>query len=392
MINVEEVRKDTPGCEHKIHFNNAGSSLPTQFVTNAMQEYLAYEAVTGGYEAADFRSEDIFGFYNSAAQLLNTTPKNIAFTSSATSAFDIALSSVPLQKGDVIIIANEDYISNQLALLSLQNRLGIRLVRANSLDSGGIDLDNLHSLIKEHQPKLVSITHVPTNTGLIQPVEEVGKLCRKYDVLYLLDACQSVGQISVDVKAIGCDFLSATMRKFLRGPRGAGFLYVSDNALQKKLTPLFVDMRGAEWNSPDSFEVRADAKRFEEWELPYALVVGSKAAIEYALKIGIKNISDRNNDLCRIIRQKLNSIELRTLDVGPHLSSIITVDMPGKQPGEVVDYLRALRINTSSSHRNYAQIDFVKKKVEWALRISPHYYNTEDEIDSLIQGLEDLSE
>lgn len=357
-----------------------------------MQEYLAYEAVTGGYEAADFRSDDIFGFYKSAAQLLNTTSKNIAFTSSATSAFDIALSSVPLQKGDVVIIANEDYISNQLALLSLQNRQEIKLVRANSLDSGGIDLDSLESLIKEHRPKLVSITHVPTNTGLIQPVEEVGKLCRKHDVLYLLDACQSVGQIPVDVRAIGCDFLSATMRKFLRGPRGAGFLYVSDNVLQKNMTPLFVDMRGAEWNNADSFEARPDAKRFEEWELPYALVIGSKAAIEYALKIGIKNISDRNNDLCRIIRKKLNSIELRTLDIGANLSSIITVDMPGKQPGEVVDYLRALRINTSSSHRSYAQIDFAKKKVEWALRISPHYYNTEDEIDSLIQGLEDLSE
>ncbi len=389
-MDLEKIRKETPGCHHKTHFNNAGASLPPLSVTKAMQDYLSFEAANGGYEAADAMAEEIQGFYKNAGDLLNTASKNIAFTSSATSSFALALSSVSLERGDTVLIANEDYISNQIALLSLQDRFGIKLLRARSLPTGGVDLNSMEDLIKKSQPKLVSLTHVPTNTGLIQPAEAVGKLCNENNVPYLLDACQSVGQLPVDVQRIGCDFLSATMRKFLRGPRGAGFLYVSDKILERKLAPLFVDMRGANWTSPDTYEVSMTAKRFEEWELPYALVLGSKSAINYALDIGLENIQARNKALCEILRNKLTSIELRVLDIGPSQSSIITVEIPGKQPQEVVDYLRSININTSSSHRSNAQIDFQSKKVDWALRISPHYYNTEDEIDNLIQSLEDL--
>jgi selenocysteine lyase/cysteine desulfurase len=391
-MNLDQIRKDTPGCASKIHFNNAGASLPTHAVTEAIRDYISFESLTGGYEAADIRKEEINEFYTSAAELINATANNIAFTSSATNSFALALSSIPFERGDKVLIANEDYISNQIAFLSLQQRLGIQLLRAKSLSTGGVDLSDMEELINTHHPKLVSLTHVPTNTGLIQPVEAVGKMCNEKNILYLVDACQSVGQIRVDVKKIGCDFLTATMRKFLRGPRGAGFLYASDNVLEKKLTPLFVDMRGAEWTDADTYEVRMNAKRFEEWELPYALVMGSKEAIQYALNVGIENIAERNKTLCDILRTKLNSIELKVLDLGEHQSSIITIEMPGKQPNEVLDYLRAININTSTSHRSNAQIDFASKKVDWALRISPHYFNSEDEIDSLIQSLEDLND
>ncbi|MCB0491236.1 MAG: aminotransferase class V-fold PLP-dependent enzyme [Cyclobacteriaceae bacterium] len=392
MMNIDEIRKDTPGCASKIHFNNAGASLPTSAVTDAIRDYISFESLTGGYEAADIKKAEIQEFYNSAARLVNTHENNIAFTSSATNSFSLALSSIPFERGDKVLIANEDYISNQIAFLSLQHRLGIQLIRAKSLSTGGVDLDDMEGLINKHHPKLVSLTHVPTNTGLIQPVEAVGKMCNDKGILYLVDACQSVGQIPVDIKKIGCDFLTATMRKFLRGPRGAGFLYASDRVLKEKLTPLFVDMRGAEWTGADTYEVRMNAKRFEEWELPYALVVGSKEAINYALNLGIENIAERNKTLCGILRAKLNSIELKVLDLGKHQSSIITIEMPGRQPNEVLEYLRAININTSTTHRSNAQIDFASKKVDWALRISPHYFSTEDEIDSLIQSLEDLND
>ena len=391
-MNIDEIRKDTPGCASKIHFNNAGASLPTSVVTDAIRDYISFESLTGGYEAADIKKAEIQEFYNSAARLVNTHENNIAFTSSATNSFSLALSSIPFERGDKVLIANEDYISNQIAFLSLQHRLGIQLIRAKSLSTGGVDLDDMEGLINKHHPKLVSLTHVPTNTGLIQPVEAVGKMCNDKGILYLVDACQSVGQIPVDIKKIGCDFLTATMRKFLRGPRGAGFLYASDRVMKEKLTPLFVDMRGAEWTGADTYEVCMNAKRFEEWELPYALVVGSKEAINYALNLGIENIAERNKTLCGILRAKLNSIELKVLDLGKHQSSIITIEMPGRQPNEVLEYLRAININTSTTHRSNAQIDFASKKVDWALRISPHYFNTEDEIDSLIQSLEDLND
>ena len=391
-MDIEQIRKDTPGCEKKIHFNNAGASLPPLPVTEAIRDYLSFESLTGGYETADIKSDEIAGFYDATGKLLNTSSSNIAFTSSATHAFALAVSSIPMQKGDTVLIANEDYISNQIAFLSLQNRLGIKLLRANSQSSGGVDVDHMEKLMDQHQPKLVSLSHVPTNTGLIQPVEEVGQLCKRRNITYVVDACQSVGQIPLDVNKIGCDFLSATMRKFLRGPRGAGFLFVSDNIIEKKWAPLFVDMRGAEWTGPETYEVQMNAKRFEEWELPYDLVMGSKAAIEYALRTGIENIEERNKSLCDILRSKLNSIELRILDQGSTQSSIITLEMPDKQPKEVLEYLRAININTSTSQLSNAQIDFGSKKVKWALRLSPHYYNTEDEIDTLIQALEDLND
>ncbi|HNV31080.1 MAG TPA: aminotransferase class V-fold PLP-dependent enzyme, partial [Cyclobacteriaceae bacterium] len=274
-MDIELLRQQTPGCAEKIHFNNAGASLMPQSVIDAMVDHINLETTSGGYEAADLKAKEITGFYDSAAQLINCKATNIAFTSSATNSFSRALSCIPFQEGDSILLANEDYISNQIAFLSLQKRFKIKILRAASLASGGVDVDDMKHLMDAHHPKLVSLTHVPSNTGLIQPVEEVGKLCAERDIYYLVDGCQSVGQIPVDVKKIKCDFLSATMRKFLRGPRGAGFLYVSDKIINQKLEPLFIDMRGADWITADEYTPRMDARRFEDWELPYALVLGS---------------------------------------------------------------------------------------------------------------------
>lgn len=391
-MNIDLLRKETPGCTQKIHFNNAGASLMPQSVIDAMIEHIQLEAIMGGYEAADLKAKEITGFYDSVAQLINCNATNIAFTSSATNSFSRALSCIPFQEGDSILLANEDYISNQIAFLSLQKRFKLKILRAASLASGGVDVDDMKRLMDAHHPKLVSLTHVPSNTGLIQPVEEVGELCSERDIYYLVDACQSVGQIPVDVKKIKCDFLSATMRKFLRGPRGAGFLYVSDKIINQKLEPLFIDMRGADWISADEYTPRMDARRFEDWELPYALVLGSKAAIDQALVVGSNEIQARNKHLCSLVRKAISGISrLRLLDIGERQSSIITVEIPNRKPQEVLAELRQQGINTSVGYRSFALIDFNAKNVEWALRISPHYYNTESEVEKLILAIKKLA-
>jgi len=387
-MNIDTLRHQTPGCKTKIHFNNAGASLMPQSVIDAMTDYIQLEATTGGYEAADLKANVIAGFYDSAAQLVNGMSTNIAFTSSATNSFARALSCIPFSEGDSILLANEDYISNQIAFLSLQKRFNINILRAASLPGGGVDVDDMKRLMDIHHPKLVSLTHVPSNTGLIQPVEEVGNLCEERDIYYLVDACQSAGQIPIDVKKIHCDFLSATMRKFLRGPRGAGFLYVSDKIINQKLEPLFIDMRGADWVSTDKYAPRMDARRFEEWELPYALVLGSKAAFDLAISLGLENIQRRNSLLCDQIREGISEIEgFRLLDIGAEQSSIITVEITGQKAQDVLQGLRNENINTSVGYRSFALIDFEAKHVEWALRISPHYYNTEAEVETLIHAL-----
>lgn len=387
-MNIDLLRKQTPGCKGKIHFNNAGASLMPQPVIDSMIEHIHLEAVLGGYESADLKAKEIAGFYDSTAQLLNCSANNIAFTSSATNSFSRALSCIPFSEGDSILLANEDYISNQIAFLSLQKKYNLKILRAKSLKAGGVDVEDMKRLMDIHHPKLVSLTHVPSNTGLIQPVEEVGKLCEEKNIYYLVDACQSVGQIPVDVQKIRCDFLSATMRKFLRGPRGAGFLYVSDKIINQKLEPLFIDMRGADWISADQYSPRMDARRFEEWELPYALVLGSKAAIDYANAIGLEKIKERNAYLCNRLRNGISEINgLRLLDLGPEQSSIITVEISGQKAQDVLHGLRHENINTSVGYRSFALIDFEAKDVEWALRISPHYYNTDEEVDILISAL-----
>lgn len=387
---VDKLRDETPGCRTKVHFNNAGAALMPLAVIDAQKNYLDHEAVTGGYEAADERALEIQGFYESMGRLLGCGAHNIAYTSSATNSFARALSAVPFEANDVILLANEDYISNQIAFLSLQKRLGVRLVRAESLPEGGVDVDSMRNLMDKHKPKLVSLTHVPTNTGLIQPVETVGQLCKERGLLYLVDGCQSAGQLPVDMKAIHCDFFTGTFRKFLRGPRGTGFLFVSDDVLKQNLWPLFVDMRGAEWTAPDDFEPRKDAKRFEDWEFNYSLVLGCRAAADYAMAVGLDNIQKRNAELCHSIRRKLSSLGLTTLDKGKHLSSIITVAIPGHEPTDVLHALRSDNINTSISSRSSALIDYDAKGVTWALRISPHYYNTEKEVEVLINTLKGI--
>lgn len=390
MLDINSLREDTPGCQTKIHFNNAGASLMPVPVLKSMKDYLDHEAAVGGYEAADSKKDNIQKFYKSTARLINAAERNIAFTSSATNSFARALSCVPFEKGDSILIANEDYISNQLAFLSIQKRFGIQLIRAASDARGGVDINDMKRLMEKHRPRLVSLTHIPTNSGLVQPVEKVGELCREQNILYLVDACQSVGQWSVDVKNIQCDFLSATFRKFLRGPRGAGFLYVSDRVIDQGLEPLFIDMRGATWTSPNQYQPRADALRFEDWEIPYALLVGSQVAIDYALNLGIENIQIRNKLLCDQLRKQLIYSNFEVLDQGEQLSSIITVRIPGEDGTVVMNQLRKININTSISYRDYAIIDFEKKGVDWALRISPHYYNTPSEIDILMKALKKL--
>ncbi len=387
-MNIENLREQTPGCKGKIHFNNAGASLMPKSVIDAMTQHIELEATIGGYESADLKSKEIAGFYESTSQLLNSSPGNIAFTSSATNSFARALSCIPFHTGDVILLANEDYISNQIAFLSLQKRFKVKIIRAASLNTGGVDVEDMARLMDFHHPKLVSLTHVPSNSGLIQPVEEVGKLCLDRNIYYLVDACQSAGQIPLDVQKIHCDFLSATMRKFLRGPRGAGFLYVSDKIINEKLEPLFLDMRGSDWIAADEYQVRMNARRFEDWEIPYALLLGSKTAIDLANELGLNNIQIRNKYLCDRIRKGISKLNgIRILDKGQDQSSIITIEIPGTNATEILKSLRNKNINTSVSDKHFALIDFEAKLVDWALRISPHYYNTEEEIDILIESL-----
>lgn len=390
-LDLEGLRADTPGCAHRIHLNNAGAGLVPRPVLDAVREHLELEARIGGYEAADESAEAVEGAYGAVADLVGAHARNIAFVENATVAFSQALSAIPFQAGDVVLTSRNDYVSNQIMYLSLQERLGIEVVRVPDLPEGGLDPDALERAARERRPRLVAVTQVPTNSGLVQPVAEVGRICREQELAFLLDACQSVGQMPVDVSELGCDFLAVTARKFLRGPRGVGFLYVSDRILEAGLTPLFPDLRGAQWVEADRYRPAPGAIRFENWEFPYALVLGLGRAARYALDLGLEPIRERAWGLAAGLRDALGEMEgVRVLDRGRERCAIVTVAVAGRDPDTLVRRLRERRINTSPSYRSYAVLDFDEKGVEGALRISPHCYNTDEEAEALLDALADL--
>jgi len=387
-LDIESLRADTPGTLHNIHLNNAGAGLMPIPVLLAIKEHLDFESQVGGYEASDKRESEIRAVYEALGSLIGSDPENVAITENATASFIQALSSVSFKAGDVIVTTRNDYASNQIMYLSLQSRMGVELVRVPEDPLGGLDVMAMEEAIHRRRPKLVAVTHVPTNSGLVQRVADVGAMCSQRDILYLVDACQSVGQMPVDVRDIGCDFLSATARKFLRGPRGVGFLYVSDRALDLGLEPLFPDMRAADWIDADLYQPAHGAQRFENWEFPYALVLGMGRAAEYAIDLGIEAIQDRAWALAAMVRDRLSEIDkLQVLDRGVEQCAIATVSVDGHNSSDLVASLAEAGINTSLSTREYAVLDFDDKGVDSAVRISPHYYNSEEEIEQLAETL-----
>ncbi len=390
-FDIDKIRKDTPYCSDKLFLNSAGSSLMSTVVVDKVEEYLEAEQQLGGYKVKDTRNDEIDELYDEAARLINCEPRNIAFTHDATDAYGKALSSIDFKPGDKIITSNDDYISNQINFLSLQKRYGIEIIRGNNLENGDLDLDHFDKLIRENNPRLVAITHIPTNSGLVQDVEAVGQICEKYDRLYLVDACQSVGQIPVNVKKIKCDFLSTTGRKYLRGPRGTGFLFVSDKAFQSDYAPLFIDMRGADWTAKDSYKVRSDAKRFETWESPYALIIGLKEAIKYANTVGIEAIDNYNQQIVSELRDLMASIPgVNVYDKGSTTCSLVTFTKDGKSLIETENHLSQNNVFYSVTDVSSARIDFAKKGIEWAIRLSPHYFNTSDEMKRVADVIREM--
>jgi cysteine desulfurase/selenocysteine lyase len=385
-MDLAQIRKDTPGCEEVIHFNNAGAALMPHPVLDAVTNHLQLESRIGGYEAEYRQENSIEHVYDSIAKLIGCRREEVAVIENATRAWDMAFYSIPLRAGDRILTAKAEYASNYIAYLQIAKKTGVQIEVIPNDEHGQVSIDALEKMI-DNRVKLVAITHVPTNSGLVNPAEEIGKVAKRAGALYLLDACQSIGQMTVDVNLIQCDMLSATGRKYLRGPRGTGFLFVRSSVLQQ-LEPPFLDLHSAEWTARNEYKIRDDARRFENWECNVAGKIGLGVAIDYAMNIGLGNIQQRVQSLADRLRSALQSVRgITVCDPGFQKCGIVSFIAEGIEPEEIRALLWNHKINVWRSVVEYTRLDMEERGLKKVVRASVHYYNTEEEIDKMIQVL-----
>ncbi|WP_020657599.1 aminotransferase class V-fold PLP-dependent enzyme [Amycolatopsis benzoatilytica] len=389
-FDVDRARTETPGSSEVAHFNNAGSSLPPARVTETVIDYLRTESRLGGYEAADQARDRVNDVYASVARLLNAGPDDIALTDNATRSWQAIFYALPFGPGDRILTARAEYASNAIAYLQIARRTGARVEVVDDDETGQLDVADLRRRI-DSSVKLIAVSHVPTQGGLVNPAEEIGAVAREAGIPFLLDACQSAGQLDLDVEKIGCDALSSTGRKYLRGPRGTGLLYVRPE-LRDRLEPAMLDLHSAVWTSPDEYAVDPTAKRFEVWERDFAAVLGLGAAVDYALEWGLPAIEERVTALGSTLRSRLAELDrVAVHDAGARKCGLVTFNVDGIPADQVKAHLQAAKINTSVTHATSAQYDFAARNLPDLVRASVHYYNTEDEIDRLVSEVAKLA-
>ncbi len=389
-FDVERARRDTPGVRRVLHLNNAGAALPPTPVLQAVQEHLDLEAAIGPYEAAEARAVELKRTYQAVARLIGCSTEEIALVENATRGWDMAFYSLDFKQGDRILTSHAEYASNYIAYQQVAGRTGAVIEVLPNDEHGQVSVDALEGALKQGRVALVGLTHIPSNGGLVNPVEAVGRLTRAAGVPFLLDACQAAGQWPLDVARIGCDMLAVTGRKFLRGPRGTGFLYVR-RGLIPSLEPPLLDLHAAAVVPRGGYEIHPTARRFENWERNVAATIGLGAAVDYALGWGIEAIRERVTLLAHALRAALAEIPGITVrDLGREKCGIVTFTVEGLPPGAVQEELRTQRINVYTVGARGTPIDMEARGLSSLVRASVHYYNDQDELARVIDAIRQL--
>jgi len=386
---IQQLRAETRGTTERIHFNNAGASMPPDAVVDTMVKYLQEEATFGGYETEAKYIGELEHTYELIAKLINAGTDEVAIVENASKGWGLAFHGLTFKEGDEIITSEMEYVSNLLGFLNAKKSYGAVVKVIPNDDEGNLSVAALENAISS-KTKLIAITHVPSTSGSMTPVVEIGKVARKHNILYLVDACQAIGQCQVDVKEIDCDMLAVTGRKYLRGPRGTGFMYVR-KSVQDQLKVTIMDDHATEWVTTDDFKLRDDARRFELYEKNRALTLGLNKAISYALNVGIDRIWQRIQLLSGSLRQQLNSIDgITVYDKGSQLSGIVTFSVAGLGSADVKKKLAEKHINVSVGKAVSTLLYMNRQQLKTVIRASVHYYNTEEELTILCNALVDI--
>jgi len=389
-LDVKALRADTPGCEHVIHFNNAGAGLMPQPVIDAVQGHLTLESIIGGYEAHAAADEAYQDTYRALEELFGAQKGEVALLENATRAWDQVFYGMDFNPGDRVITAQASYASNYLAMLQQKKRKQIEIDVIGNDELGQVDLKALESAITE-QTRLICLTHIPTNGGLINPAAAVGKIARRSGVPYLLDACQSVGQVAIDVDEIGCDFLSGTGRKYLRGPRGTGFLYVKSSSLDL-IEPPFLDLHSADWTETEEYKLAKDSSRFENWEGFVAGKIALGSAVRYLQELGPEDVYSRIASLASSFRDELAGISgVSVHDLGNKKGGIVTFSHDSFQAPRIQAELSDIGVNVNLAYPKWAKLDADARNLPMMVRASVHAYNTDDEVNTFCELIRSLT-
>lgn len=389
-LDLAALRSDTPGTLHRAHFNNAGAALMPTPVVDAVTNYLRRESEIGGYETAAEHCDQLNAIYGSIAELVGAQPEEISIAENATVAWQRAFYAMNFREGDRILTASAEFAANYIAFLQVAKRTGASVEIIPNDASGALDPAALEKML-DGRVRLIAITWIPTNGGLVNPAEEVGRIARKHGIPFLLDACQAVGQLPVDVQALNCDMLTATGRKYLRAPRGTGFLYIRKEILEQT-EPAMLDLFGATATDGGTYRLRTDARRFETWETNYATRMGLGAAVAYALRLGLPSIEARCMELTNRLRAELAELKnVHLHDLGHRRAAIISIIVDGVESAEVMRQLSGKGINVSVSPPSSTPIDAATRRLQPLVRISPHYYNSDQEVQQVVEAMRSIS-
>lgn len=388
MIDVLKARAETLAAENGIYLNNAGCSLMPGPVIDAVQGYFALEARTGGYPTMMQEAKKIDAVYTSIASLINAKPKEIALMSSHGVAWSSVFYGLSFKEGDRILTSRSEYGANYVAFLQMQKRTGCVIDVIPCANSGATDPVALEKMIDD-RVKLIAITWIPTNGGLMNPAAEIGRVANDHGIPYLLDACQAVGQTPVDVHELGCDYLTATGRKWLRGPKGTGFLYVREDRLATgNPEPAIIDDFGAPWTDANEYILVDSARRFESHEKEPALMLGLGAAAEYAQALGLENIRKCVDDLAEGLRSELANLPGITVqNLGTKHAGLVTFTHDTVAAADITAALQNENISVKTIPRAGALLDALARDLPVLVRISAHYFNSEDELDTTMSVL-----
>jgi len=383
---IELIPKDFPVTKKKIYMN-CGSFAPMPLYTiKSITDFLIRCSEEGpdSTSAQEYITSLMKELRILVSQLINCEPEEIIFTQSTTEGINYVASGLDWKKSDIIIARGglHEHYANYFPWLNISKKYGVKLEETKIDNNGFFDLDKIDKIAKNKNTKLITLSHVLYNNGAIMPVEEVGKIAKKQNMLYSIDAAQSVGTINVDVKKIGCDFLAFPGFKWICGPPGIGIFYCKKESAEM-LTPKYIGGESAIITKEKNLVYTGSPQKFQTGFRNYVGIAGLVSSLKYIQRLGVNNIRKMNMEVANEIIKGLGKI--RGISIfGPEdeklRTSIVSFVIDSVSPKITVSSLQEKGIIV-------AERDIVGGGKKKAVRASPHFFNTSNEASTFIQDI-----